>query len=880
MRERIYLAPGANGGELIKSLAMHGFNCFNLRIMGAGDLARMAMMRSGIAIPENFIDAREETALINHAMAREKYFIRPTYADVKKITTSIRQMRCLVSGDNETEQIETAMKKGIFTEKNAAVIQVYKNYMNLLSDKKCVDLVSLLRRAASECKAIDADFFILKEYPVTPLERSLLDRLSGCNYKEVSVLDLFEQKSNDVRIASFKNCYGAPNEVETILNDIYSGKKLDQCVVAVTDPGIYGQLFFDYALLYDIPITFGCGIPIINSNPARLLTVYHEWMTSGFYGDQALERLLSSDAFDKGALKKLYPEPDENFSDRVYHDVIDNLRLTNEEKINNKRISDFIQAITEEEAITDPNDEKALKLLNQKKLCIPYLEILAKELALLPEDFIVKYSYIRRGAETNSQRLLMMLDMAASKAIYDELKIIRESGVEQATEDMILNVLQLAVADGRSEEGKLHVATIDGAISSIRDNLYIAGLSASNYPGSRKENYLLLDDDIECFEQDAEFMTSDGKIKNKCEKLIALAQLYTGLNSNINVSYSGLNVSELKKDNASSLVYELYSLEKGENVSSDELNRHVQKVAYFEPAISVTRKVGEAYNEGKKILGNPETKKTDEFTVKIDQEMGFAPSILEEFYKCPRAYMLKRVLGIPEPVEDKPFETIAADEIGTLAHALLERLANSDMSIDEFKKLAGEYFDRFLLEHPPLVSQNAMAEKAQFIDMMETAYEMDPHREVVLKEEDISCEHDSGVKLHGYPDRVEKLDDGSYLIVDFKSGREVSHVQDDIDTCLQVVIYAYLMEKQGNSVAGGEYRYIRLGETVSCKYDEEMKTLLDQKLKIFKEAMDSYEFPLSTLAINRSEDDPDPCKYCKYGMICGKEAEIGGLGDE
>nr|MCR5340042.1 PD-(D/E)XK nuclease family protein [Saccharofermentans sp.] len=172
--------------------------------------------------------------------------------------------------------------------------------------------------------------------------------------------------------------------------------------------------------------------------------------------------------------------------------------------------------------------------------------------------------------------------------------------------------------------------------------------------------------------------------------------------------------------------------------------------------------------------------------------------------------------------------------------------------------------------------QGAEAEKEQFLDMMEIAYNMDPHREVVLEEEDIHSVHETGVKLHGYPDRVEKLDDGSYLIVDFKTGRSKSHEQDDINTCLQIVIYAYLMEQKGFKVSGGEYRYIRLNETVTCKYNQEMKNALSDKLSEFKRCMEAADFPIPELAISRADDDPDPCVFCKFGTICGKTELTGG----
>jgi len=882
MRERIILAPGANGGEMTKSLAMHGVNCFNLRIVGAGELARMAMMRSGISITEDFVSSREETAIVAEAVKGEVYFGKTTYSDIQEIAGAIRRMRTLVADGDEMGQIEDILGKGIFEEKNAALISVYKKYIKIIGERKLVDSVSLMRKAVADCKPIDADFATLEEYPLNPLENALLDKLSGSKVRKSSLSELYGITDKTLKIGSFKNCYGAPNEVETILTDIYSGKNLDKCTVAVTDPGTYGQLFFDYALLYDMPITFGCGIPVINSNPARLLVLYYHWMTGGFFGAAAINAMLSSKAFDKSKLYDLYPETDENFSWGTYSDVLGGIRLTNDKATNEKRIADYKKAIAEEEALVDPKDEKAYKTFNRKKLCIPYLEVIAKELSIPAEDFISKYSYIRRGSDTNAQRLLMLLDISAASAIYEELKVIRTSGVEQATEDMILNVLKMCVASSRSEEGKLYVTGIDGALSSVRENLYIAGLSASKYPGSPRENYLLLDADLRLFGDAAEHMTSDGRISRKRDRLLTLAHLSSALGSNINVSFAGLNVSELKRDNASSLVFELYREESGKNATSKELEEHITKIDYFEPAISVTRKVGEAYNEGKIIASHPSEEVRDAIGVNLSLDREYSPSALDVFFGCPRSFMLSNVLGIPEPDDDKPFEVIAANESGTMAHSLMEELGNSDMSLDDFLKLSGEYFDRFIAEHPPLVSQNAEAERDQFLDMMETAYNMDPHREVVLKEENIHCVHESGVKIHGFPDRIEKLDDGSYLVVDFKSARSIGHVEDDIDTCLQIVIYAYLMEQKGFKISGGEFRYIRLGETVSCKYDDEMKQKLFDKLSVFKQHMEAADFPIPDNAYeeNRAKDDPDPCKYCKFGLICGKTQEIGGLSDE
>ena len=82
--------------------------------------------------------------------------------------------------------------------------------------------------------------------------------------------------------------------------------------------------------------------------------------------------------------------------------------------------------------------------------------------------------------------------------------------------------------------------------------------------------------------------------------------------------------------------------------------------------------------------------------------------------------------------------------------------------------------------------------------------ELETHREVFMKEEDIECVHECGLRIHGFPDRVEKLEDGTYCVVDFKTGREVEHIENDPSTCFQALIYAYILEKtKGIKVSRG-----------------------------------------------------------------------------
>lgn len=853
MREKICFAPGARGSELIKNLAIHSINCINLKIMGSGELARYTLMKSGITINEEFLSAKEECTFIAKAIAGETYYGKTTYSDVKQIAQAIKNLRCLVADSDEEGVIRATLEKGIFAEKNEALFRTYQNYLRLLKENNAIDSVSLIRRAIAEGKPFDADFSILSEYMLSPLERKLLDKISEGNVTVSSVQALYRREASDIRLESFRNCYGSPNEVETILNDIYAGKKLDSCTVAVTDAETYSQLFFDYALLQDIPVTFGCGIPIINSNPARLLVMYYHWITDGFFGRDALYALIHSRAFDRGVWNEQFPEAPEDFSWRKFYEVLGGLRLTNDERINAERITGYKKAINEEESIVRKTDEKAYRDFCQRKLCIPYLEIAAGQLSLATEDFIAKYSYIRRGSGTNADRLIMKLDMSAVSAIYDELGVIRRAGIVQSTDDMIINALKIAVCGENSEEGKLHITDISGALTSVRDNLYIAGLSASKFPGSPSENYLLLDADIKLFGEDAYYLTSEGKIKRNREQLLSLVHLASNLSSRIYISYAGLNVSELKHDNASSMIFELFKEESGRNVTVRELEERVERIDYFAPAISNTREIGKAYNDGK-IIKAPAACFENDFDIKLELDREWSPSAIKMYLDDPQTFMLIYLLNIPQQQESNPFDVIPPMAAGNLAHELMERLANSDMSRDEFMRISEEYFDRYVVENPPLIMENVGEARADFMEMMETAFDSDFGREVVLKEEDIHCEHSSGVKIHGLPDRVEKLEDGTYAVVDFKSGRTVTHIKDEIYSCLQVVIYAYMMEQQGFNISRGEFRYLRTGETITCVYNDAMKEALNTVLTNFKNGIESFSFEGEQLDFDEAEE--------------------------
>lgn len=874
-KERVILANGAGGSELLKSLAKHGRSCFNLRILSSIDLARYILTKSGIPVKEDFIDATEERVYIVKALMGETYFGKVTYNDVIRISEAIRLMRSLAADES---QIESILEKGIFKEKNKALYSVYNKYTQLLKENHVLDRTSCIRYALENCKEVDAQFILLEEYGITPLEKALIMKASGGKAETISIRELFEKEEKTVHIESIRKCYGAANEVEMILTDIYGpgkkedaendGKKaLDSCTVVVADSVTYGQLFFDYALLYDIPITFGCGIPMVNANPAKLLVNYYYWMTGGFYGEEALNRMLESGVFNRRLFyNELCGEDAENKNIRknVFFEMLGKIRFTTDREQNLRRVN-LLKESVERRLENLPERSEEYKEMLEKKECIPLLEKAACEFALPVEEFITKYAFVRTFGGSKNADLLQALDRSALEVIYNELKAIQSSGIEQSTDDIIKSVLSHAVCIQSMTEGALHVTTAPKAFSSLRKNLYIAGLSALKFPGSPKENYLLLDKDLENFGGDYMRYTSEGKILDKKKHMLRLVLLASALDTNIYLSYAGLNVAELKRENASSFIYEIFREEYGENATNEELEKKVEVLEYFEPRITATREIGIAYNEGKTVVNSYVPPAVSEVSVKAESD--YSPTALNEYFDCPRRFMLKNVLRIPESKRTDPFEIMPATDCGILAHSLMEELANSDMSEEAFLEISTVEFDDYIKTHPPLVGVDAETEKNEFLNMMRTAYRMDPHREVVFAEEKITCLHESGIRIMGRPDRVEMKEDGTGLIVDYKTGRNLEHVENDAESCLQGLVYAYLMEhKQDNPIhiSGIEFRYIRTGDVISCRYDDDKKRELSDILSRFKSGMLTGTFHCA----DPTADD-SPCEFCDYAGICG-----------
>lgn len=833
MKETVILAPSLNGTELSRTLARFGKSTVGLRAIGGAELARLALMRSGTPIKEDFLPRGREAAVIDSFIRESEYFASASFADSQNLANALYSLRSF--GGADEKELFKLFGRGEFPDKNLGMTEIFEKYNARLSAEGLIDTVGLIRRATELKAPVLNELFLISELPPSPLESRLAEAVAE-KVTEISLSSLFEREPASVKGVTFLEGYGASCEVEAVFRYIADRNlPFDRCTV-VTAGAEYARLFYDMACTKGIKVTFGSGLPILLSNPARLLKALHRFNTDGYNGIDALYEVISCDAFDR---TKLYTVlgTDDRKAIKGAVEKAGALRLGFDGEENARRI-ERLKRIT-----TDERELEAIALT----------EKLSRELSLGYCRFTEKYSLLRKDFAGK-------LDRSALSVICEGLDAYARFSAEGDPEEIITELMKRSVCSELSRDGALFVTTVDGGLSSVRENLFVVGLSASNFPGSPRENYLLPDSDyiLAC---EGELPTSANIIKRKKEALMLLLRLASALGVRIRASYSGYDPATLKTENPSSVIFDIFKEQNGAASTVEELEDATLHAGFFTQSISPTDPVGRAYNSETPLVFHTES--IDLPPSPVDEERAYSPSALDKFFECPRRFFFRYVLGFPETEEDDPFTVISPAETGTLAHKIMEQIAEARPDEESFMKLCRRAFDEHLVGRPPIHEDSAERERFKFLQMMKNAYLLDPQNKVLSAEEEQKVLHaESGVLIRGFPDRVEEISDGRLVIADYKTGVKVRHVENDINTCLQVVIYAYIMEQKGRSVSHCEYRYLRDGITVSCRYDEEMKSRLTEKLQTFKKALDTGVFP--------AEPQGNGCDYCSFADLCEK----------
>lgn len=858
MNEKIYLIPNINSTEYLRTMARFGKNTMGIRIMNAPQLAEYSLMRSCNPVFEKVISFDEQVAIIASLKTHIEYFASSSYTDAGNIASSLNSLRSLVSSSEEAT-ITRILSQGEFPEKNKALLELYISYLNYCKGNNLIDSIGLVRKAVERKEEISDALKGVEIFgsadELSALELELLNSISE-NPKEIPELKSENDKGENSVI--FASAYGAINEVESILSDILENDKpVDSCVVAVTDVSQYGQLFYDECSSLGIPVTFGCGVPVSNSKVSGFLKLLYQWDTIGFNGIDALKELIYSDTFNRAKATEIIGEEKIKLDDII--DVAGNLRLCTKSSVNKERIKNYRNSLTNS---TEKHREKTLQILE----CA---EKLFKE-------FEKGYSHILRTfavISSDPSKLVGRIDRSALQVITSSIDSFLAFCSSDDMGEIIPGLLNRTVCSEMSKEGAIHITDINGAMYSMRKNLFIAGLSASKFPGKPTENYLVLDSDYElcvgegfnpeCYDR---YPTSDRIISDKTRKLFSLFSLAKNCSADIRISYSDFNFAELKSDEPSSALYGLFRADRGldgeESVKKCNEELKNNNTGFFVLHNGKDNEIGLARLNNNPV--EPTERIAEEYSLPVlpQPELYLKPSAAHTFTECPRKYYYENILNLKPDDEHDPFTVIDAASMGNLLHSAMEHKGADKITEAEMNKLVDNLLGDYLISRPPLHQSNVKAARYELYNLVKNAFDTDRDESVALSEERIEYnDAASGITAGGFPDRIaynSKTD--SYTVVDYKSGKTVNQETDIFHTCVQALLYAYVYNKNtGKNVTGIEYRYPRYKLSITHKFNENVaKDIEEYIFKALSESLKSGSFRCCS----------DKCQYCDYKAIC------------
>lgn len=834
MQERILIAP--NGTEFLRMLARNGISTLGLRIMQPLELAQFALMRSGLPIAEKQITPDTEAVLIWRFLKEIPYFQNASCHDAQDLADALRMLRLQIT-EHERESIAAGLRDSPFAEKNAALLDIYDRYAAALQQEKLIDAIGVLRRAVSEAKQLPCECMILREYPLALLEQALADRVSNGTCKTISLCELLQKPEKAFTMPQITESYGAANEVEAVIGSIYRNKlPLDQCTIAVTDTAAYAPLLFEYAARFAIPVTFGCGLPVTMTQPACVLRDYRNWLTSGHCGIDALTALICGSGFDTAQFLADFGISGRTQLDRFLQ-TAGNMRLSNDAEENRKRIAAYQASAERDEAL------------------VSQLNAVFVEMGMGCTELIRRYAKIRKNA-------LGKLDTAARNKICDRMERFAAMTDEPAY-TLISDLLQVRICPKNSREGMLHITTVSGTLTCLRQNLFVMGLSAEQFPGEPRENYVLLDNELSAF--GAQAPTSLNRIRQTQEMLHHLLKTAATLNVRTELSYCGYDTAELKANNASSVLYALY-LEAG-GTDEKAFNASIRHTGYFSQELPGLTEIGRAYLQGEKVAAPAAEQPEPETLPDVTGNLRFvSPSSVETFLTCPKMFCYEKIMGMKEPEQDDVFQVISPIAFGNLAHEAMAYLYRRQTDKDEFLKNAEQIFERFLAERPPMNQNDAEQYRHDFMQAIENGFDGMEGLHIEEAEQTLTVEYECSLTVSGRLDALAKMPDGTYRVIDYKTGKKISHTENDLYSCIQVILYADMLSRSGKQVQSGEYRYLRSGKTIPCNYTPDRAERIQNLMNSIADAMRTNQYPA-----NASKDN---CKYCPYIQFCEEGSAI------
>jgi len=237
-----------------------------------------------------------------------------------------------------------------------------------------------------------------------------------------------------------------------------------------------------------------------------------------------------------------------------------------------------------------------------------------------------------------------------------------------------------------------------------------------------------------------------------------------------------------------------------------------------------------------------------------DGRLSLSASDLSLYLTCPLKYKFARVFGIPqEPTINQRF--------GILIHNVLERFHKEPPETDEEGLPQLTYLFETGWRRTGFGSTD---DELQFRDRAREALRLYWERERVAEGEPVWLERKFDFKVgehhvRGRVDRVDRLPDGDYELIDYKTGERRTAAQ--LENDLQLALYRLAAREAWDVEAStGSYYYVLDADKVAAPTKPDDAERVERTVLQVGEGILSQDF--------EPRPSPTVCSWCDYRLIC------------
>jgi len=504
----------------------------------------------------------------------------------------------------------------------------------------------------------------------------------------------------------FFHACGVTAEVREVFRRIAAaGLTLDQVSVVYTAES-YVPLFYTLARRFGVGLTVAEGVPVSLTGPGRALRGLLDWVRSGF------SARVFGDLLTAGEVRLRLPGDGPGVSG------VSAARLLREAGIGRGReryrlLAELARAYRRRAESAVEDDGRRAWLLARADLAGELCRLFADLLALVPRpdgEGRVNFAALAEGLAALLSRLSVVKDEMDRAARECLLQFLGDGAgfttlrlpVEQALQRVAEAAAGLRAGAGGSRPGCLHLVGYQRAVWTHRPGNFFVGLDADTFPGSGRQDPVLLDDERECFPRS--LPRSAGRLR---ENLYAMVQALASRRGRVWLSFSAYDPAQNRSSAPSPLFLQACRLAAGDPALdyTDLLRRLGHPAAWCprdgEPALDETewwlrrflRGAGAAAQDLARCypglargLEAKEARKENRLTV-YDGRLAppggefdgtevlpavFSCGRLETLAACPFRYFLQYVLQIAPPA-DRDYDDgrwLAPAERGELLHRI------------------------------------------------------------------------------------------------------------------------------------------------------------------------------------------------------------------